>query len=128
MCPGNSASCDSIPPLGRPWNENRYCGRLLFLGKNADHANKGGEGVGFMTAFLRVDCCANANCRAKFKRLSEGTTSVFAINKPELWGLPASTKQKVVWLCAQCSSSLDVRIDYRHHVIQLVHKERQVAA
>ena len=100
----------------------------FVLGKNADHANKGGEGVGFMTGFLTVDCCANANCRAKFKRLSEGTTSVFAINKPELWGLPASAKQKVVWLCAQCSSSLDVRIDYRHHVIHLVHKERQVAA
>ncbi len=81
-----------------------------------------------MTGLSRVDNCANPSCKAKFKRLGEGTMSVFAIDQAELWGLPAETKQKVVWLCNQCSSSLYVRADHHRRIFQLVHKGRRLAA
>ena len=51
--------------------------------------------------------------------------SVFAIDQPQLWDLPADSKQKVVWLCARCSLLLDVRADHHRHVIQLIHKARR---
>jgi hypothetical protein len=81
-----------------------------------------------MTVLSSVDKCANPKCEAKFKRLGEGKLSVFRVGAPELWGFPFDTKQKVVWLCANCSQSLYVRADYHHKVIKIIHKERGAAA
>jgi hypothetical protein len=78
-----------------------------------------------MTELYKVGNCANPECTEQFRRLGEGTMSVFVIAEPELWGLPPDTRQKVVWLCSRCSSSLYVRADYRHHGIRLLHKPRQ---
>ena len=81
-----------------------------------------------MTRLPPVHTCANPDCETTFKTLGEGKVSVFPINNPESWGLPAGTKRKVVWLCRHCSSSLAVQADYRHHVIHIVHKVWQEVA
>ncbi len=77
--------------------------------------------------FSTVDTCANPDCRAEFRRLGEGKLSVIPIEDGKLWGLPADTKQKVVWLCSRCSLSFYVRADHRNHVIRVVHKARRSA-
>ena len=75
-----------------------------------------------MTPLPTVSTCANPDCKAQFKRLGEGEVRVFPIDHPQLWDLPADAKQKVVWLCSQCSLSMYVLLDRHHHVIQFVQK------
>ena len=91
-------------------------------------ATKALTASGSVRGLFRVDTCANPNCEAKFKRLGEGKIWVFDIDKPKLWGLPANTKQKSVWLCGQCSSLFSVRADHNRHTIMLARKARGAAA
>jgi hypothetical protein len=75
-----------------------------------------------------VNICVNPDCQAEFKRLGEGQLTVLPVKKPELWGLPKHAKQKVVWLCKRCSSSMYVRADHQRHAIQILQKPRRSAA
>jgi hypothetical protein len=80
------------------------------------------QGRHSVTPLPTVSTCANPNCKAQFKRLGEGEMRAFRIDHPQLWGLPGDAKQKVIWLCNQCSLSMYVRLDRHQHVIQFVHK------
>lgn len=72
----------------------------------------------------RVSKCANPECDSEFRRLREGTLAVFPVNDPLAWGLSENTRQKAVWLCHTCASQMYVRLDCRHHIVQLVRKSR----
>lgn len=72
-----------------------------------------------------VSSCANPKCSSQFRRLGEGKLAVFAIDDPVAWGLPEQTKQKAVWLCNACAAEMYIRLDRRHHTVQLVHKNRR---
>ena len=76
----------------------------------------------------QVGTCANPRCTAKFRRLGEGRISVISTDDPEAWGLPEHIKQKVVWLCDECSSLLDIRVDHGSCLVHLIEKPRNWAA
>ena len=84
-----------------------------------------------MAYIPQVGKCANPKCTAKFRRLGDGRISVIFIDHPEAWGLPEHAKQKVVWLCDECSSLLDIRVDHGGYLVHLVDKpakwERRIA-
>lgn len=69
-----------------------------------------------------VNECANPSCRAKFLRLAEGHLSVFPVDDPKAWGLPKHSRQKAVWLCNECASTMYVRLDRRRHLVHVAHK------
>jgi hypothetical protein len=81
-----------------------------------------------MTQLPPVHTCANPDCKTSFTSLGEGKLSACPVDNPESWGLPADTKQKVVWLCRRCSSSLYVRADHHRDAIELVRKARGAVA
>ena len=68
-----------------------------------------------MNARSDVSTCANPTCDSKFVRFGEGELFVFPIADPEAWGLPPHAKQKVLWLCENCSLKMLVRLDRRRH-------------
>jgi hypothetical protein len=72
----------------------------------------------------RVDRCANPECNAEFKRLGTGKLYTFPVARPQVWGLPASIKQKVVWLCSKCAATRDVQFDAQQHQVVLIKRER----
>ena len=69
-----------------------------------------------------VSTCANDQCSARFDRLGKGKLAVFPISNPQAWGLPPSSRQKVVWLCDRCAEHYYVRLHRRAHSVQVVHK------
>jgi hypothetical protein len=69
-----------------------------------------------------VGKCANSECHHRFHRLGEGKVWAFSVSDPHAWGLPAHLRQKAVWLCDECAARMYVRLDRKHHSIQLVHK------
>jgi hypothetical protein len=73
---------------------------------------------------MRVDKCANPECAAQFKRLGTGKLYTLPVSRPQVWGLPAHIKQKVVWLCPTCATTNDVEFDPRHHQIRVVTRHR----
>jgi hypothetical protein len=76
-----------------------------------------------------VSKCASSECNRRFHKLGEGKVWAFPIFDPESWGLPAHLRQKIVWLCDRCAEEMYVRLDRKHHVIQLVqrHPRKRVA-
>jgi len=58
--------------------------------------------------------CANSDCHAQFKRLGTGRIYTLPVTEPRLWGLPSHIRQKVVWLCAQCARTKDLKFDQQH--------------
>lgn len=76
-----------------------------------------------------VSTCANPSCSNPFTRLCEGHLYAFPVSDSEEWGLPSHIKQKAVWLCQQCAETLYVRLDRKHHRVQVAHKpqNRRVA-
>lgn len=66
--------------------------------------------------------CANSNCNAHLHRMGDGKLYAFPVDDPKSWGLPPHLKQKVVWLCGECAGNMYVRLDRRHHRVQLVHR------
>ena len=69
-----------------------------------------------------VGVCANAACNVEFRRMGEGKLYVFPVPDPQNWGLPEHMKQKVVWLCGQCSATMYVRLDRRRHLVHVAHR------
>jgi hypothetical protein len=61
---------------------------------------------------------------AEFRRLGDGRISVISIDDPQAWGLPERAKQKVVWLCDECSSLLDIRVDHGSYLVHIIKKPR----
>jgi len=41
------------------------------------------------------------------------------------WGLPPHMKQKVVWLCAKCAQTKEVRFDDKHCQVLIVSRLKQ---
>jgi hypothetical protein len=82
---------------------------LILIGKGALETEK-----------PDIGSCANPNCNSEFKRLGEGRLFAFLVDDPAAWGLPEHAKQKAVWLCDECASRMHVRLDRRHHTIQIV--------
>lgn len=66
--------------------------------------------------------CANPECKAEFKRLGMGKLYTLAVTDSKSWGLPASIKQKVAWLCANCATGYDVEFDLQHCQVRLVER------
>ncbi|HZU22270.1 MAG TPA: hypothetical protein VE998_05515 [Terriglobales bacterium] len=75
-----------------------------------------------MTSVPDLNTCAGPGCTQEFRRLGDGKLYAFTVDEPEKWGLPPHLKQKVVWLCSQCSASLYVRLDRRRFRVQVVHR------
>jgi hypothetical protein len=50
------------------------------------------------------------------------------VNDPLAWGLPEDVKQKVVWICDECSQRYRLRLDRKQHTIELVSRARGRAA
>ena len=74
--------------------------------------------------------CANPECNAEFKRLGTGRIYTLPVRDPVAWGLPRHTRQKVVWLCAQCAAANQVEFDKQHCQVLVVgrrHSQRQSA-
>jgi hypothetical protein len=74
--------------------------------------------------------CANPECRAEFKRLGNGKIYTLPVRRPQDWGLPPQSRQKVVWLCARCALSKRVEFDLEHGQVLVVsrrHWHRQIA-
>jgi hypothetical protein len=71
-----------------------------------------------------VQKCVNPECNAEFKRLGSGELYTLAVTRPQAWGLPARSKQKVVWLCARCALTREVEFDEQHCQVLLVWRER----
>ena len=69
-----------------------------------------------------VTTCINPECKQKFLRMGEGFLSAYFVDDPAAWGLPPHVKQKVVWICEECSHSYYVRLDRRNHCVTLVHR------
>jgi hypothetical protein len=86
------------------------------------------HGTGQKPRVPDVNTCANPSCENKFLRMGEGCLSVFPVTDPALWGLPPNVKQKVVWICDQCSRSYYVRLDRRNHDVILVQRKAARAA
>jgi len=72
----------------------------------------------------KVDKCANPECKAEFKRLGTGELYILPVSRPQAWGLPPHSKQKVVWLCSQCALTSEVQFDQQHCQVRLVRRER----
>ena len=64
--------------------------------------------------------CANPDCGTEFKRLGTGRIYTSHVRQPQAWGLPAHTRQKVVWLCGQCATSHRVVFDQEHCQVLVV--------
>lgn len=75
-----------------------------------------------------VTTCINPDCNNKFLRLGKGHLSAYDVKDPAAWGLPPHVKQKVVWICEECSRTYYVRLDRRHYVVRLVHRWSQPRA
>jgi hypothetical protein len=75
-----------------------------------------------MEATASIAQCANPGCSRRFEKFGVGQLFVFPISDPVEWGLPAHAKQKVVWLCSVCSKQMQVRLNRRKRVVQLVKK------
>lgn len=74
------------------------------------------------TAALRK--CANPECRAEFKRLGSGQIYTLPVTRPQDWGLPPQSRQKVVWLCARCALSKHVEFDQEHCQVLVVSRRQ----
>lgn len=68
--------------------------------------------------------CANPDCRAEFKRLGSGEIYTLPVRRPQDWGLPPQSRQKVVWLCAKCAISKCVEFDQEHCQVLLVSRQQ----
>ena len=75
-----------------------------------------------------LDKCANPRCKAEFKRLGPGRLYVFPISDPERWGLPKNSKQKVMWLCAECIRHKRILFDRQHAQAVVVDRPLQKSA
>jgi hypothetical protein len=64
--------------------------------------------------------CANPECKAEFKRLGTGKIFSAPVEQPQAWGLPPNIKQKVVWLCARCAMTRQVKFDQQHCQVLIV--------
>ena len=69
-----------------------------------------------------ITSCVNPECQHKFLRMGEGHLSAFDVSDPVAWGLPEHVKQKVVWICEECSQGYYVRLDRRSHSVKLVRR------
>lgn len=72
----------------------------------------------------QIGKCANPGCQVEFKRLGTGKIYTLPVSQPQAWGLPAHSKQKVVWLCAKCALTKEVEFDREHFQIQVVSRQR----
>jgi hypothetical protein len=63
-----------------------------------------------------VSTCANPECGKQFKRLGQGKLFV----RPAGKDAPGGTKQKVLWLCAECVQHFDLKYDRRKQQFHLV--------
>jgi len=75
-----------------------------------------------MEATASIAQCANPGCSHRFAKFGVGQLFVFPISDPVEWGLPAHATQKVVWLCSACCEQMQVRLNRRNRVVQLVKK------
>jgi hypothetical protein len=66
--------------------------------------------------------CANPECRCEFKRMGTGRIYTLHVSDPQRWGLPAHTKQKVVWLCAKCDHHKKVQFDHEHAQVLVINR------
>lgn len=69
-----------------------------------------------------ITTCINPECQHKFLRMGEGYLSAYDVSDPIAWGLPEHVKQKVVWICEECSHGYYVRLDRRSHTVILVRR------
>jgi hypothetical protein len=69
--------------------------------------------------------CVNPDCESEFKRLGTGDIYSLHVSEPRNWGLPAHTRQKVVWLCSKCAATKRVRFDRAHCQVLIVSKHEQ---
>jgi hypothetical protein len=75
-----------------------------------------------------IATCINPDCAQKFLRLGEGYLTAYDVSDPVAWGLPPYAKQKVVWICEECSRLYFIRLDRRHHTVSLVHRRSKSRA
>jgi hypothetical protein len=75
-----------------------------------------------MDATVSIAQCANPNCSVPFEKFGVGQLFVFPISDPVEWGLPEHAKQKVVWLCSACRQQMQVRLNRRKRMVQLVRR------
>ncbi len=68
--------------------------------------------------------CANPSCHAEFKRLGSGEIYTLPVSRPQDWGLPPHSRQKVVWLCAKCAISKRVEFDQEHCQVLVVSRRQ----
>jgi hypothetical protein len=66
-----------------------------------------------------VSKCANPECEQPFRKLGEGKLYVRRLEQGE-------SKQKALWLCAECCLQFDLRYDRRRQEFHLV-RHRRVA-
>lgn len=77
-----------------------------------------------MDARSDISTCANPKCHSKFVRFGNGELYVFHVADPLAWGLPVHTKQKVLWLCEKCCNGFFVKLDRRHHSVQVLNRQQ----
>lgn len=75
-----------------------------------------------------IATCINPECARKFLRMGEGFLFAYDVTDPAAWELPPHAKQKVVWICEECSRMYYVRLDRRHHTVRLVHRRTKSQA
>ncbi len=58
-----------------------------------------------------------------------GTGRIYThhVTRPEDWGLPKHSKQKVVWLCSKCDHHKKVVFDVEHSQVVLVNRPQHLA-
>jgi hypothetical protein len=66
-----------------------------------------------------VSKCANPQCEHEFKKLGDGKLFVRRAEKGD-----KDSKQKALWLCADCSLRFDLRYDRRLQEYLLVRRRR----
>lgn len=77
-----------------------------------------------MDARSDISTCANPKCHTKFVRFGDGELYVFHVADPQAWGLSTKSNQKVVWLCGKCCHGYFVRLDRRHHSVQVLNRQQ----
>ncbi len=77
-----------------------------------------------MDARSDISACANPKCHSKFVRFGDGELYVFHVADPKAWGLPTHSNQKVLWLCEKCCHGFFVKLDRRHHSVQVIDRRR----
>lgn len=66
--------------------------------------------------------CISPDCKAEFKRMGTGKIYSLHVSEPQRWGMPAHTRQIVVWLCSSCAAKKRVRFDRNHCQVLVVSK------